>query len=364
MIRQRWAGRIRAAVLALLAATATAKADALFTVSDNPVDVTAANAIAARERALGEAQTAAARKLLERLVAPGDVARLPRVPPGQAAAWVQDVEIADERVTPVRYMANVTVRFRPEPVRRFLSEQGLAFVEREAAPTLVVPILVQPDGPILFDDRNRWLRAWADRPAGGIAPTVVPLGDIADVSGLSAAQALAGDRARLAALARRYGATRIAVVQARPGAGGEVGVTTTIYDGDSVPETVIESHGDPTGDHAGPGRETAATIERRWRASAARAPAAAGSAGALLVTAAIQSPEEWAALRRRLADVPGIERVDVVAVMPGRGRLRLHHQGGIDQLRSALTQRALRLDEAEGRATLTATGSTPEPAAR
>ncbi|MGE0725632.1 MAG: DUF2066 domain-containing protein [Alphaproteobacteria bacterium] len=364
MIRQRLARRIRVAALAFAIAIPGAAADSLFTVADNPVDVTAGNAIEARERALSEAQVAAARKLFERLVAAGDGGAVPRVSAAQAAALVQDVEIADERVSPVRYIANITVRFRPDAVRRFLGEQGVAFVQRGAAPTMVVPVLMAPDGPILFADGNGWLRAWADRPAGGIVPIVVPLGDLADVSGLTAAQALAGDRERLAALARRYNARRIAVLQARPG-GGRVDVTATIYDGDGTPETVVESHADAAGDFVAPVRATAATLDRRWRAVAATpAVAAGGATGTVLVTTEARTAEDWAALRRRLAETPGIQRVEVVALAPGVGRLRLHYGGDAEQLRAALAQRALRLDPVEaGSARLIVGGPAPEPPA-
>ena len=348
MIRQRSSRGLRAILIAFLATIVTASAtpagaSGIFTVAGNAVDVTAATALQARERALADAQQAAARKLMERLVVPAG-GTPPRLSAAQAANLVQDVEIADEKVSPVRYIANVTVRFRPEAVRSFLRDQGVRFVERETGPILVLPVLDLPEGPVLFDDRNRWLRAWADRPQGGTVPLVVPLGDLGDIGGLSAAQALAGDRARIEALARRYGADEVVVMRATPAAAGTLGVTVT-WAGDGAPRTSRASYPDPDGTMAGAVRAAAAALERPT--APAGGPIAApimGEAGSAYASAQITSVEEWVALRRRIAETPGVERVDVVALAPGRARLLIHHRMGIERLQQAMSQLGIQVD--------------------
>ncbi|WP_374443572.1 DUF2066 domain-containing protein, partial [Stella sp.] len=309
-------------------------ARAQYEVTGNAVDVTAASAVQARERALAEAQQTAARRLMERLVIPAG-GTPPRLSAAQAAALVQDVEIADERVTPVRYMATVTVRFRPEAVRRFLSEQGVPYSDRARRPTLVLPVLDLPEGPILFDDRNLWLRAWSERPSDGTL--VVPLGDLADVGALTAAQALAGDRARIAALARRYGTDGVAVVRAGRGAGDGVTVATARFAGDAPAVSQRASYPDPDRTFAAAVRGTAQALDRPLAPPPGAAPAAGGGAdGADLATAPTGSAEDWVQLRRRIAETPGVERVDVVTLSAGRARLRITHRLGHDRLRQAM----------------------------
>ena len=62
------------------------------------------------------------------------------------SALGQDVEIADERETPVRDMATVTVSFRPDAVRRVLREQKLAALARMiACDTRLEPAIVTGD---------------------------------------------------------------------------------------------------------------------------------------------------------------------------------------------------------------------------
>ena len=357
MIRQRPANEPRAIAriglalllcgLVLAGPSMPAAAAGPFTVPDNPVDVTAASAVQARERALAEAQQAAARKLMERLVVPAG-GTPPRLSAAQIQGLVQDVEISDEKVSAVRYIANVTVRFRPDAVRSLLRDQGILFTERAAQPVLVLPVLDLADGPILFDDRNGWLRAWADRPPAGGATVAVPLGDLADVGALSAAQALAGDRARIIALARRYGAEEVAVLRAAPAAGGTLAVTVTRFSGDGPARTSRSSYPDPEQNFATALRGTAALLERPQPPATppAAAAAPAGPGGADLATAPVTTMEEWVALRRRIAETPGVERVDIVALTAGQARLRITHRLGWEQLRQAMAPLAVQVDAA------------------
>ncbi|MGE0714464.1 MAG: DUF2066 domain-containing protein [Alphaproteobacteria bacterium] len=341
MIRQRLARLFRGTFVALLLCAGSglvatpAVAQALYTVAGTPVDVTAATAIQARERALAEAQQAAARKLLERLVVPAG-SPLPRLSSAQVSGIVQDVEIADEKVSPTRYIASVTVRFRPEAVRRLLRDQGLRFAEREGAPILVLPVLDVRGGPILFDDRNRWLRAWADQTTEGATPIVVPLGDIGDVNALTAQQAIAGDFNRISPVARRYGATEVAVVRASPAPNGSVAVVTTMVKADGTAQIGRSTYPVTDDDYAAAARGTAQALDRNWRAEVAAAAPEAGAPGTMLATAPAVSVEEWAALRRRIAETPGVDRVEVVALAAGAGRLRILHRADPGRLAAAL----------------------------
>src|SRR5690606_41822624 len=60
---------------------------------------------------------------------------------------------------------------------------------------------------LLWDDPNPWRDAWTRVALGqALVPVIVPLADAADLVGISAEQAAAGERERLSAMARRYGA--------------------------------------------------------------------------------------------------------------------------------------------------------------
>lgn len=93
-----------------------------FTVSGVKVDVSAANANAARDQAIRDAQVKAWAELYKRLVP--TASSVPRVSDIELARLVQGFEIDDEKVSATRYVGSITVRFRPNPVRETLAGGG------------------------------------------------------------------------------------------------------------------------------------------------------------------------------------------------------------------------------------------------
>ena len=57
---------------------------------------------------------------------------------------------------------------------------------------------------------------------------------------------------------------------------------------------------------------------------------------------------EWVALRRRLAEVASVRRLDILVLGKGGAIVDIQHEGGTDSLRTALAQRDLTLEEADG----------------
>jgi hypothetical protein len=91
-----------------------------FTVAEVEIDRGAATGMAARDAAIAEAQRAAFRRLIERMVPRERLAALPRVTDGQISDMVDHFEIQRERITATRYAASFTVAFRPEAVQGYL----------------------------------------------------------------------------------------------------------------------------------------------------------------------------------------------------------------------------------------------------
>ncbi|MGI9450083.1 MAG: DUF2066 domain-containing protein, partial [Geminicoccaceae bacterium] len=120
-------------VCLLLEGPAAAQSTGLFTVSGIPVDVTADNAVSAREQAHQEGQRAGLSRLLRRLVPARNHADLPRVDQLPVERYVQNFEITNERLSNTRYLANMTVAFDPERVRELLQAERLPFSEKVSA---------------------------------------------------------------------------------------------------------------------------------------------------------------------------------------------------------------------------------------
>ena len=109
-----------AALALILAVALPARADdANFTVSDVHVDVTAANALAAKDLAQVEGQAKAFDTLMSRLAA----GKAPHLTSAQITDLVVGFEVANERTSTVRYVADYTFHFNPAAVRRLLDRR-------------------------------------------------------------------------------------------------------------------------------------------------------------------------------------------------------------------------------------------------
>jgi hypothetical protein len=108
-----------------------------YTVGGVDVDVTSASATAAKDQAITQGSRKAFQTLIERLVAPGDRARVPNV---DGADYVSDYAIGQERASRVRYIAALTVHFNAGAVRKLLRANNIAIIERTVHPIVVLPV--------------------------------------------------------------------------------------------------------------------------------------------------------------------------------------------------------------------------------
>jgi hypothetical protein len=348
------------AVLALAASeTAAAQTAALakpprfdvFTIAPVPVDVTAANAAAARDQAIVEGESHAFDMLMQRLTLAADRSRLPKVGTNELNNVVQGFEVAHERRSGVRYLADFTVHFRADAVRQFLRQAGVAFAETVSKPLIVLPVLHDGDRLALWDDPNPWRDAWANaNPVIGLVPLVRPLGELEDVQAIDGDAAVKGDDARLQAIAQRYGNDDVLVTQATLKTDGPqhaVDVSSTRYT-PGQPGTEQTWVGTTT---ANPGESdadlfgrtvlaTVAQVEEAWKAANILN---FGQSGTLTARVPASSLEDWVAVRDRLAAIPAVRSSRLVSLDREEARVEIHYVGDASQLRTALAQRDLEL---------------------
>src|SRR5277367_352436 len=234
-----------AGFLLTFAAHAQSRLPSLYTVSNVAVDATAQSATQARDIARAEGERRGFRMLLERLTLKEDWGRLPKVNDGDLLELVQDFEVVSERSSTVRYLATLTFRFRPEPVRRLLRDQGIPFTETRSKPLVVLPVLTTGSQNLLWDDPNPWRAAWGKLAIGdGLVPMQVPLAELADVQAISADQAMKGDKGALAEIGRRYGNDDVLVAQAALSGSGDqrvLQITTARYGAGFADQTWVDS---------------------------------------------------------------------------------------------------------------------------
>ncbi len=317
----------------------------IFTVADVPVDATAASAAAAREAARIDGQRRAFRILVGRLTLAADQKRLPKPSDAQLTDMIRDFEVANERRSTVRYLADYTFRFRPEAVRGLLRSAGIPFAETMSKPVTVLPVLTQGGASVLWDDPNPWRDAWANRkPAAGLVPLAVPLGDAGDVAAIDAQKALAADLDALAAIAARYGGGDALIAHATQGDDGALATVVKRVSAagstDILNETFRPNPGESQQDlMARAVDDSIAALEEAWKREMLLGGAA--QAGALTAEVPITSLGDWLFVRGRLAGLPVIKSSDLLALDRHAAQVEIHFLGDPAKLQLALAQRDL-----------------------
>ena len=248
-----WVSFLIGAFFALTAGLA--HADEIFTVTAVPVDVTADTATAAREQALLDGQHKAADILLRRLTLQQDWGSLPALADAQLFDVVEGIEVEREKISTVRYLGEITVRFKPNAIRALLRNANIRYAETVSKPLVVLPVYRNGDSVQLWDDTNPWLSAWgAHVTKGGLVPIVVPLGDLTDIAAISADDAVQGNAQKLVALAQRYQAADALVVIATPVSGQSgLDISATRYGAaqqDRTDVIHVPGQGDDAGDRS------------------------------------------------------------------------------------------------------------------
>ncbi len=351
--------RMAAALFAALLAPggpAAAKVD-LYTVQGLAVDESAPSAAEAKQAAMAAARAEAFDRLLRRLTLSEDHDRLPASDPAVAAAAMRSVQVLEERQSPVRYIARVSVGFHPEPVRALLREAGIPFSEAVSGPVALFPVYDWGPLRLLFQDANPWREAWARRPAANEpVPLALPAAD--DPAMPAADSAAEGDRARLLQAAARVGARRALVAHAiyrleegrvRPvlevalrrfGAGGAGAVRTLRIEG-RAGETVESLC-------ARAAAEAAADIQEGWKR--ANLVAAGAPAESFEAAAPLGGLGDLIAVKDGLAAAGGVRQVRLAELARNRAVFRFRFAGGEARLRGVLERQGLALEQADGNA--------------
>lgn len=343
-----------AGVICLIAAGATpaGAVDAVYTVGNYPVDAQAANAVAAKKKALADGQEAAFRSLLKRVVPVTAYDRLKRLEHLHSSSFFEGVSVRSERNSSTRYIASLDFAFRPESVRAVLNQEGIPFVEEQARRIIIVPIVRNADGVI---DTGAGARAWtgiwksldldntlAPIDLEGVKPQVH-----ADTVNMLLSGKGSGDRI----LASEYGKPYVVAAIAEPDAATKR-LNVTLAGNDAVgPLYLKRSYRVYDGD-TGYAMEFAAVVaqgvlEGRWKArksgggSAAQGPVVA-------IRASYETLAQWRQMREELLALPGVGDLRIETETARGADLSLRYPGGPSALAAALYNRGLRLESGAG----------------
>lgn len=172
------------------------------------VDVTGANANAARQEGWREAQRLGWRRLWSRTTGRPEN-QAPGIGDGVLNQIVSGIVVEEEQIGPTRYVARLGLLFDRARTGGML---GVAGVTRRSAPMLVIPVMRTGSTAYALEFRSPWQRAWAEfRTSGSPLDYVRPVGTGVDPLLLNAAQTGRRSRGWWRSLLDQYGAADVVV---------------------------------------------------------------------------------------------------------------------------------------------------------
>ena len=343
-------------VLAVLGtAFARAKSADVYTVTGVSVDITADTAAAARGQAIEEGHQLALNRLLQRLVLRDHLNRIPVLTRADIDPLVLSFGIDSERRSSVRYIGDLRFQFGLAEVRTFLQNLNVGFAETRSKSVLLLPVYSVAGATLLWDDPNPWLNAWNRVPlSDGLVPIRLPAADLADIRDITAEQAASGNGRQLALISKRYGANKVLVAHASqnldPATGATmINVATRYFGVAGWESTVIQSFALGEGEPpetllVRAAQEVSRQIEEHWkRENLLRF----DRSSELIADLAIEDLREWVEIRQRLRQIAFLRNTQLVSVSRRQMSVRLSFFGDAQQLRVALDQRDLVLEQSE-----------------
>ncbi|MEM7650864.1 MAG: DUF2066 domain-containing protein [Pseudomonadota bacterium] len=320
--------------------------NALFTIDNVTVDVTAENALKAREQAFEQAQVKAFQELSARMLSEQQLQSFQTPELLNISAMIKDYEVSDEKLSSKRYIGTYKIRFQDRAVKRYFAQSGAEYTDIASQPILILPFLETDQGPVLWSYQNEWMQAWARSPklGSGLVPIVLPLGDLTDVSDIGDDEALTHSKRSLDRMVSRYDASEAVIAIARPEG---TGLSIQLYRTDRAqPEYVHQIL-----ERALPGQDTQglydravqsakAALRQDWKKKTVVEPEQRGS---IQVRVSFNSLQEWSNLQRSLSRVYGIADTKLLALSPREAYLELLYDGNLERLKLALQQGGLYL---------------------
>jgi Uncharacterized protein conserved in bacteria (DUF2066) len=345
-----WLPALALAFAGLVASLPALAAEKVYTVANYPVEATAENAVAAKEKALADGQQAAFRSLLKRLVPVMAFPHVKKLASVRAADLIEGVRVRNERNSRTDYIASFDFSFQSKGVRDLLRREGIPFVDDQAPVVTVVPLWrsapMQPPR-----EEAAWTRVWKGLDLDN-ALTPVKLLPLRGEIRPETVNALAnGDGSALRALAAEYNTEFVVVALAEPDqAAGRLAVTLAGRDavgGITLRRPYRVDPRDP-----GYASELAAvvalrTLEGRWKAVKARGSVTASNTTAtpgatdLLIAVEFRGMSEWQEISRKLSAIPGVEELEVAGLSARGARVTLRFLEGGERLADELAGQGL-----------------------
>ena len=350
--------------LSLTASPAAAqKAGSVFTVSNYPVEASAASAVAAKDKALADGQAAAFRSLLKRIVPVTAYKQLTRVASVNAGDMISGVSVRSERYSATDYIATLDFSFQADAVRAALAGAAVPFVDQQAESVTVIPVVLKAGAIAEGEHRGGWRQAWSSL---DLTHTLTPVrldGMKVEIHADTLKMMLNGDDNGYRIVSKEYQTDRVVLAVAEPDL-SEKKMLVTLAGVDAVGPFVLKrSYRLSDGDVAY-AMELASVValgvlEGRWKsvrsqpAIAATSPddvarpawaadGGANSAGEpMTLYVEFSNAAQWNDIRAQLLDTPGVEGLEIGTISERTASVTLRYPGGAQGLANAVGARGL-----------------------
>ncbi len=323
----------------VLQAAQRAEAADLYTVRGVHVDVTAASATEARAIAQAAGQREALGELMRRLTLSSDWSRLPQANDATVQDAVRGFQVASEKSSSTRYIADLNVSFSPDAVRKLLKRNSILFGETQAKPALLVAVYDKGAVPVLWDDANPWRNAVAKRDLDdAMTPILLPVGDVEEFNLLTAAQAVSGDKTAINNLGQRYGADDVVVAVASSNTDGSaIKMKATRY-GPGSNEVIQRSYSSLDAAAAG----LIDALGDQWKRDTIVAP---GMQAHLTAEVSYIGLDQWQTIRQGLSSTPLVSGLQVDGITSNSAEVQISYRGSPEKLALALAQSNVELTQ-------------------
>lgn len=351
---RRWAvacGRglaaVAGALLIVLAVAVPGRAD-LYSINGLRVDETAKNAVEAKNKAIAGGQLQAFDTLLRRLTRERERVRLPELNADLVSRLMDGMSVENESTSATRYVADLSIRFRPDNIRDLFLKYKVPFADEQAPGALLLPVWKEKGKSVLWDNPNPLRDAWAGlNPENSITPLLLPLGDLTDIASISAGEVVSGSEAKIQALKDRYAVENVLVAVGESLGGGSVRVTLrgTIESGPVEFDNVFNGEGKSATFNASAkaARDYLSRIEDDWKETHVNLGRPPGSS--MEVAVPFGSLPEWNTIRRRIETTPGVDSVQVKRLSAQGAVVDIIFAGDLGQLDLAFGQNGFDLTD-------------------
>ena len=329
------------------------EANQVFKIENIKVDETSHTAIAAREKALEIGHKKAWELLFRRVTLPDENSQMVELSLDQIKGLVQGYEVVRERISPVRYLANLTVIFNPNLVREILFKNGVTFSETPSLPILLIPVFETNGVSRLWKTPNPWMNVWRESfYDNSFIPLIIPEGDFQDIKYLSAEQAIRGKLVDFNPIMKKYRVQKIIVARVSKkfdliDNSPFLEITIRASGHDDFEETIIDIikilPDTDVNDLMNSGKQkTIRSLNVAWKR---QNQVVSGVHQRISVEIPILGLEHWLSIRSKLREIGTLKTSELVSLTKERALVEFWIMGTLKQLDNALLYRRLALFE-------------------